>query len=93
MLHAVALLADLLRQARAAEAANMPDLNAPRMVAASADRARGLLDGHLSRKLPAADAQRRRPARWRASSASRRPAIRSSTLGKGAMHMDHGATH
>ena len=47
---------------RNADAAAMPDLDAARMVAARADRARGLLDGHLSRELHAADPQRRRPA-------------------------------
>ena len=58
--------------------------------------ARGVLDGHLSGKLPPADAQRRRPRCWRGWSASRRAGDSHLTLGKArasAVTTDHGATH
>ena len=56
-LHALSLLAHLLRRGARRRSGGDEGPRRARMVAARADRARGLLDGHLSRKLPAADPQ------------------------------------
>ena len=60
-LHALALLADRFGTQRNADAAAMPDLDAREWWLLGADRRGGAVDGRLSRKLPAADARRRRP--------------------------------
>ena len=56
-LHAVALLADLLRHGAPRRRGGDARPHRARMVAARADRGRGVLDGHLSRELPAPDPQ------------------------------------
>ena len=65
-LHALPLLAHLLRRWRARRSGGDEGPRRARMVAARADRRRRLLDGHLSGKLPASDPQRRRPVLARA---------------------------
>ena len=83
-LHAVALLAHLLRRRSATPTRRRcPTCRHARMVAAGADRRGGVLDGHLSRELPAADPQRRRADGRRGSSASC-PGIMTPTLELGA---------
>ena len=74
-LHAVALLAHLLRRARTPDAAAMPDLRSREWWLLAPIALRGVLDGHLSRELPAARCAATSAGSLRASSMSRPPAI------------------
>ena len=78
-LHAVALLADLLRHAAQRRRGGDARPRRARMVAARADRRGGAVDGRLSRKLHQADARRCRPAGRAARARRARRAIRTSS--------------